>query len=292
MVGRMIDAFILPVLGQLAHAVSGVLPIVAVLSVAFTVLHWVAEPCNPGLPWYRKPGLFTDFVFMFVLPIVGGWMRLVLLVGGAMAVYGLWEPAEIEGFVAGGHGPLAGLPFWIQAVAYVIGTDLIMYWTHRTFHGASLWPYHAVHHASEHLEWTSGARFHPINIIFHSVLADVVLLLLGVPPTVLAVLGPFNVAMSALVHANLDWTWGPFRYVLASPVFHRWHHTDPARGGSMNFAPTFPVIDLVFGTFYMPKGELPDGYGVDHPMPAGFLGQMAFPFRRVEAVASDPLPER
>ena len=41
-----------------------------------------------------------------------------------------------------------------------------------------------------------------------------------------------RVFMSAFVHANLNWTLGPFRYVLASPVFHRWHHTALERGGA------------------------------------------------------------
>ena len=64
------------------------------------------------------------------------------------------------------------------------------------------------------------------------------------------------------MHANLDWTLGPFKYVIAGPVFHRWHHTAADRGGEKNFAATFPVLDLMFGTFYMPAGELPDHYGI------------------------------
>jgi sterol desaturase/sphingolipid hydroxylase (fatty acid hydroxylase superfamily) len=47
--------------------------------------------------------------------------------------------------------------------------------------------------------------------------------------------------------------------VIATPVFHRWHHTAAERGGEKNFAATFPVLDLIFGTFHMPAGEKPDG---------------------------------
>ena len=83
--------------------------------------------------------------------------------------------------------------------------------------------------------------------------------------------GPFTTATSAFVHANLNWTLGPFKYVLAGPVFHRWHHTAADRGGSKNFAGTFPIWDLMFGTFYMPENELPDAYGVDDKnFPEGF----------------------
>ena len=134
---------------------------------------------------------------------------------------------------------------------------------HRGYHGANLWKYHAVHHSSEDLDWISAARFHPVNILLGTVLVDVALLLAGISPNVMLWVGPFTTATSALVHANLNWTFGPFKYVLASPVFHRWHHTAADRGGSSNFAGTFPIWDLLFGTFYMPENELPDAYGID-----------------------------
>jgi sterol desaturase/sphingolipid hydroxylase (fatty acid hydroxylase superfamily) len=94
-------------------------------------------------------------------------------------------------------------------------------------------------------------------------------------------LGPFTVAHSAFVHANLGWSLGPFRYVIAGPVFHRWHHTSSDRGGNKNFASTLPVLDVVFGTFYMPSNERPDAYGIaDRDFPPGFARQMLYPFRR------------
>jgi sterol desaturase/sphingolipid hydroxylase (fatty acid hydroxylase superfamily) len=93
--------------------------------------------------------------------------------------------------------------------------------------------------------------------------------------------GPFNTFHSAFVHANLSWTLGPFKYLLATPVFHRWHHTVLEQGGNTNFAGTFPIWDILFGTFLMPEDRLPDGYGKDETaMPAEIVGQLAFPFRR------------
>jgi sterol desaturase/sphingolipid hydroxylase (fatty acid hydroxylase superfamily) len=291
----MIDAYLLPVAQNIGGTILGMLPFAIGLAIVFTGLHWIAEPCNRGVPWWRKPGLVTDFVFMFVLPIVGGWMRVFFLIFGALFIYRI-TPDRLGDFLKGGYGPLSDLPFWGQIVAYLIIADVMMYWTHRLFHGASLWRYHAIHHAPEHLDWTSASRFHPINIVLHSVLADAVLLLLGIPPEVFIYVGPFNVAMSAFVHANLDWTLGPFRYVIAGPVFHRWHHTDPDRGGDKNFAPTFPVIDIIFGTYYMPEGELPDRYGVDDAhFPEGFGAQLLYPFRKpkdagAQPAAADALP--
>ena len=136
-----------------------------------------------------------------------------------------------------------------------------------------------MHHSSEELEWISAARFHPVNLFLGSVTADVVMLLLGISPNVFVVLGPFTIATSAFVHANLDWTLGPFKYVIAGPVFHRWHHTAADRGGEKNFAATFPILDVLFGTFYMPAGELPDNYGIgEREYPTSFPGQLVRPF--------------
>jgi sterol desaturase/sphingolipid hydroxylase (fatty acid hydroxylase superfamily) len=92
-------------------------------------------------------------------------------------------------------------------------------------------------------------------------------------------LNPFNVFYSALVHANLNWTYGPLRFVFASPVFHRWHHTTQAEGLDKNFASTFPVLDVLFGTFYMPPGRLPEKFGCGDPeFPEDLLGQFFYPF--------------
>src|SRR5262249_28957972 len=111
-------------------------------------------------------------------------------------------------------------------------------------------------------------------------------LLLGFAPVALVLLVPFNLVYSAMVHANLNWTFGPLRYVFASPVFHRWHHTMQDEGGNKNFATTFPLLDVVFGTFYMPPGKLPEQFGTDEPdFPTDFWGQFLHPFR-----SSTPLP--
>ena len=138
-----------------------------------------------------------------------------------------------------------------------------------------------MHHSSEDLDWISAARFHPVNIFFGTVLVDAGLLLAGISPNVMLWVGPFTTASSAFVHANLNWTLGPFKYVIAGPVFHRWHHTAADRGGGTNFSGTFPIWDILFGTFYMPQKALPDSYGIDdRSFPEGFGAQMLYPFRR------------
>ena len=85
----------------------------------------------------------------------------------------------------------------------------------------------------------------------------------------------------------MSWTFGPLRYALASPGFHRWHHTSQEEGLDKNFAGLFPFIDLLFGTFYMPVGRRPERFGVlNEEVPEGLLGQLAYPFRRAARPAA------
>jgi len=255
-------------------------PISIALGIGFAALtQWSA--CNPGRPWWRKREIVTDVCYWFLIPLGARFVRIGLLVLGAALVFNIHGTQPLIDFYGNGHGPLSELPLGLQAIIFLGASDFLLYWIHRGFHGAKLWKYHAVHHSSEELDWISAARFHPVNLFLGAVGVDVALLLAGISPNVMVWVGPFITAHSALVHANLNWTFGPFKYLLASPVFHRWHHTALERGGSSNFAGTFPIWDVLFGTFYMPESELPDAYGIaDKSFPESFGAQMPYPFQR------------
>jgi sterol desaturase/sphingolipid hydroxylase (fatty acid hydroxylase superfamily) len=267
------------VLLMLGQTIEKVVPVTIALALLFSVLsHFWA--CNDSAPWWKKRELVTDIVYWFFVPVFARAIRIGLLVVGASFVFHINDPDELIAFYENGHGPLAQLPLWSQALLFLVTSDFMLYWLHRLFHD-QLWKYHAVHHSSEELDWISAARFHPINLIIGTISVDVILLMAGISPNIMLWVGPFNTFHSAFVHANLNWTLGPFRYVLATPVFHRWHHTPLEAGGNTNFAGTFPIWDMLFGTFRMPANELPENYGKDEAaMPSEIVGQLAYPFRR------------
>jgi sterol desaturase/sphingolipid hydroxylase (fatty acid hydroxylase superfamily) len=62
----------------------------------------------------------------------------------------------------------------------------------------------------------------------------------------------------------------------ATPAFHHWHHsrTDHI---DHNYAATFPVLDRVFGSLYLP-GHFPADYGITERLPATLTGQLLEPF--------------
>ena len=176
------------------------------------------------------------------------------------------------------------LPPAAQLAILLLLYDLLQYALHRTFHGRSLWRWHAVHHSAEEIDVLTSYRWHPVNLIPYAGIPTFLAAMIGFSPGVFVVAGLFNFVMSGLTHANLNWTFGPFRYVLASPMFHRWHHARlaaPLANGdrACNYAPNFPLWDLAFGTFHMPRGERPAAYGAP-AVPRHLAQQLAFPFRR------------
>jgi sterol desaturase/sphingolipid hydroxylase (fatty acid hydroxylase superfamily) len=131
------------------------IPISLALAAVFTVLtqFWA---CNPGRPWWRKRDLVTDLCYWFFIPVVTRYFRIGLLVAGAAVFFHITTADGLIAFYENGHGPLAALPLVVQMLIFLVGEDVITYWTHRLFHGGRLWKYPAVHHSSEELEWISA----------------------------------------------------------------------------------------------------------------------------------------
>jgi sterol desaturase/sphingolipid hydroxylase (fatty acid hydroxylase superfamily) len=254
-----------------------VLPWMAAMGLVFSVLS-AFMPCNAGRPWWKKDGLLTDLGYWIFVPVFTRYFRIWITVVGTIFFFDITDGQAIADFYNTGHGVIGTWPLWVQGLFFLVVSDFFLYWSHRIFHRGFLWKYHAVHHAPEQLEWISAARFHPVNLMLGSVAMDVILLLAGVSPEVFIVLGPFNTIVSVYVHANLNWTHGPLRHVFVSPVFHRWHHDKKVP--DRNFASTFPIWDVMFGTFHMPKGEVPRDYGIDGaPVPEGLVPQLLYPLK-------------
>jgi sterol desaturase/sphingolipid hydroxylase (fatty acid hydroxylase superfamily) len=270
-----------PIAANIATTLWSLLPSATAFAIAFAVLSpFSGEACNPGRTWWRNPGLLTDLCYLVIVPFIAPYLRMSLMVAGAALLSGVMTTQDIADYFEHGRGPLAGLPFWGQVVVYLVASDFLLYRTHRAFHGGTFWRFHAIHHSAEEVDWTTAYRFHPVNLWLGSFLVTAVMLYLGISAKVVLFLVPFDTTTAAFVHANLNWKLGPLKYVVATPVFHRWHHTRPEEGGNANFGSLFSLWDVVFGTFHMPEHKLPARYGVDEPgYPQRFLAQLLHPFR-------------
>jgi len=186
------------------------------------------------------------------------------------------------------HNPeLSPLFFAAELFILLFVRDCLIYLRHRLFHLRPVWKFHSIHHSSEEVNWISAVRFHPAENLIESIgetLLFIGCMTMGFDPAVLAVAGLVIGFYNFFIHSNLRWTFGPLRYVLVSPVFHRWHHSDTAAAADKNFAAMFSCLDLVFGTFYMPQDSMPETTGLsasEKPVhPRTFAKQLLYPFRK------------
>jgi sterol desaturase/sphingolipid hydroxylase (fatty acid hydroxylase superfamily) len=184
---------------------------------------------------------------------------------------------------------VAHQPKLLQFAEALVIVEVCSYWSHRASHRYPLlWRFHAVHHSIEEMDWLASARQHPVDAAFREASFVIPLYALGFSKVVFGGAVVFFAVLAIFIHANVRWTFGPLRYMIATPNFHHWHHGNQPESYNANFAGEFPLIDAVFGTLHLPKKTWPDRYGIDAPLPAGYLRQMAMPFK---GPATVPVPD-
>jgi sterol desaturase/sphingolipid hydroxylase (fatty acid hydroxylase superfamily) len=231
----------------------------------------------------RKKRLFrhaflTDLAYYFfgnLLP------KLLLVLPLSLLVSALHKALPVAFYAV-----MSGLPLYLRlALAMLVG-ETGFYWGHRLMHEIpALWRFHAIHHAAEEMDWLVNTRAHPVDYYLSRLSGLMPIYALGLAqpmahgvdtvPVLFALIGSF---WGFFVHANLRWRLGWLEWVVASPAFHHWHHANDGQAYiDKNYAAMLPCLDMVFGTFTLPR-RLPGSYGIDGPMPDGFLNQLAFPF--------------
>jgi len=82
-----------------------------------------------------------------------------------------------------------------------------------------------------------------------------------------------------LTHCNVDMKFGWLSYVFNTPGLHRWHHSRDLREGNKNYGENLMIWDHIFRTWINPNRRPPANIGIPEAMPAGFLAQLAWPFK-------------
>jgi sterol desaturase/sphingolipid hydroxylase (fatty acid hydroxylase superfamily) len=180
----------------------------------------------------------------------------------------------------------------MQFIEIMILTDLVQYWFHRAFHRLPfLWKFHSVHHSAQVMDWLAGSRVHLVELVLLRGTTVIPMYVLGFSQPAMYAYIFFVYLFSTVVHSNLRLNFGPMRYWFVTPLFHHWHHAVERDAIDVNFAVHFPLLDWLFGTFYMPPdGHWPSGYGIGgHPVPKGYLRQFLHPFLPEQAA---PMPTR
>jgi lathosterol oxidase len=172
------------------------------------------------------------------------------------------------------------LPFALEVLLLMLAADFVQYWVHRAFHEIPfLWPVHAVHHSTEHMDWVAGSRMHLVQELVDRSLVMVPLYLLGPSTRALDAYVIVAALQAVFVHANVGFRFGVLRYLLVTPQFHHWHHSKDRPAIDTNYAVHMPVWDALFGTFHLPGDHWPKEYGTVHALPKSLGGQFLYPFR-------------
>jgi len=222
---------------------------------------------------------WNDLIYVFAnrILISAGLGTLAVAV---IALSGWLMPRQVQAAVA-------GQPYWLQVVEAVILADLGFYTAHRMFHSIPwLWKFHSVHHSIEELDWLAAARVHPIDQIVTKGMSILPLFALGFAAVPIGIFAAIYFWHSILVHANVRLNFGPLRWLIASPEFHHWHHANQREAYNTNYAGQLSILDKLFGTMYMPEGQVPEKYGVDDPVPNTYLLHLIYPFKRRRPAAS------
>jgi len=169
----------------------------------------------------------------------------------------------------------------VQLILCLVIYDFFSYWRHRLMHRV-LWKVHAIHHSASEVTWITRHRFHPFENIISVFFEVTFMYFIGVDPEVIFAGAIILSAVFYLSHANIDLKYpSPFRYLLISPYFHRWHHANIKEAYDKNFCGIFPFWDKLFGTYYHPE-ELPKGYGLSKQEQSKYsntyTGSLLYPF--------------
>ncbi|MEM8981169.1 MAG: sterol desaturase family protein [Pseudomonadota bacterium] len=145
----------------------------------------------------------------------------------------------------------ADTPMWLICVVGIVARDFADYWNHRLMHTKWGWPTHAAHHSDTHVNAFTTYRVHIFEWLVMNFSYILILTWMQIPEAIPAVL-MFAHLHNLYVHMDLPFEHGPLKYLVASPVYHRWHHADVPEAYGKNLANVIPAWDVMFGTYYYP----------------------------------------
>lgn len=220
---------------------------------------WAWEDGAPLRPWpdaaSRRRHLWRNLAMLALVVVFADFVV-------AQGLLGI--PARLFDPPDGALTPL-GLPTAALVVVALVACDLYEYAAHRLVHAwRPLWLLHAVHHADPHVDFSTGARHHPVETAIVIAGRFALYIGLGLPLWVEALRASVvNLALT-LQHANVVFPPGleRLRWLLVTPAVHRVHHGADRPYTDRNFGQFLTIWDRIFGTYAEPAGDAPAVYGL------------------------------
>ena len=149
----------------------------------------------------------------------------------------------------------------VSVLIGLLAFDLFYYWYHRLQHTwPALWHQHAVHHSEIEMNVTTAFRHHWLEHVLMYPIVTLPVLLLSLPhPKEHSI---YEYIFASLIqyaglfaHSNIRASFGRANWLFVTPHTHRIHHSIESVHRNKNFAAYFPLIDIIFGTYYAPKKD-------------------------------------
>lgn len=145
------------------------------------------------------------------------------------------------------------LPLGLAIVLSVVALDFIIWLQHVLVHHIPvLWRIHRVHHADLDYDLSTGARFHPIEIVLSMGIKLAAVALLGAPAVAVLLFEVLLNASAMFNHGNIRLPDGldrVLRRFIVTPDMHRIHHSTEWDESNSNFGFNLSLWDRWFGTY-------------------------------------------
>ena len=172
---------------------------------------------------------------------------------------------------------------------YFVLYDFAAYWLHRAQHVFPWWwALHSLHHSQRRMTVWTDDRNHIVDDLLITLALVLFSQLVGVQPGEYVVILMVGRLVESWSHANVDMNFGWLgNRLLVGPRFHRLHHAlanaEERHIQDHNFAPVFPIWDILFGTAIYDGQNRPTGVtdpAIDADNGRGWLLQQATVFWR------------
>jgi len=222
-------------------------------------------------------GFYMFFNFFIFSIAINGFYRLSVL---AFSSWGIMPQslALID---------LSTLPAPLSLLLFFVVLDFAQWGTHVLLHRIpALWRFHQVHHSVKEMGFAAHFRYHWMENILYKPFKTLALMFLGgFEPEQAYIVHFVAITIGHLNHANVKFTYGPFKYILNNPVMHLYHHAKSLPNGrfGVNFGISLSLWDYLFGFTHIPEssGTVPLGYAGDDTMPKGFWKQLWYGWRSI-----------
>jgi sterol desaturase/sphingolipid hydroxylase (fatty acid hydroxylase superfamily) len=200
------------------------------------------------------PAAESPLLVRFGRATAAAWRRLARNVG-LFGINLLISPLLVVPITVWAEGFSLGLrPAWWSGwpglVLDLVLLDLWIYWWHRANHEVPfLWRFHQVHHLDEHLDSTTGVRFHFGEVLLSALVRALVIIVFDLPlASVLAfealvLIGAIFHHSDARLPARLE---AALSRVIVTPSIHWVHHHKVRADTDSNYGTIFSFWDPLF----------------------------------------------